>query len=148
MWSTLNLAPRRKSSRWSWESLACTSGLASGLADWPLAAHSAPAPAPAATPASAAACFRNRLRPDPLVSMIASVIPNLRFELRLGANASPTSVIGFSKLVCVSTGVVLVRSRPANRASGALVLGNRGYEVTQDPIAVRSSTLFNTLENR
>src|SRR6516225_7190049 len=71
MWSTLNLAPRRKSSRWSWEPLACASGLASGLADWPLAAHSALAPAPAATPASAAACFRNRLRPDELDSMIA-----------------------------------------------------------------------------
>src|SRR6266481_5125356 len=68
MRSTLNLAPRRKSSRWSWASLAC----ASGLADWPLAAHSAPAPAPAATPAIAAALFRNRLRPDPLDSMIAS----------------------------------------------------------------------------
>src|SRR5215471_10655170 len=84
MWSTLNLAPRRKSSRWSWESLACMSGLASGFPDWPLAAHSAPAPAPAATPASAAACFRKRLRPDPLESMIASSDPEVRLSLNLG----------------------------------------------------------------
>src|SRR6267154_6316863 len=61
-----------------WGSLASGSAdgpLAADSPDWPLAAHSAPAPAPAATPASAAACFRNRLRPDGLESMIASRDP-------------------------------------------------------------------------
>src|SRR5580692_3294365 len=61
-----------------WGSLA-SDPPASGLADWPRAAHSAPAPAPAATPATAAACFRNRRRPDGLESMIASRDPDFLF---------------------------------------------------------------------
>src|SRR5579859_6509391 len=71
MWSTLMRAPRRDGLTWTWDS----SDLPSALADRPFAAQSAPAPTPAATPVSAAACFRNRLRPDPLESMIASRDP-------------------------------------------------------------------------
>src|ERR1700693_5348421 len=64
-----------------WESLA------SVPADWPLADHSAPAVKPAAPAAKPApACFRNRLRPNRLESMLASRDPNLRFELCLGPN--------------------------------------------------------------
>src|SRR5580693_825285 len=62
--------------------------LASDSADWPLADHSAPAAKPAAPAAKPApACFRNRLRPTRLESMIASVIPKSRiFDLSFGAN--------------------------------------------------------------
>src|SRR6266550_9337383 len=74
------LTPRLEESPWMWASLGC----ASDPPDWPLAAHSAPAPAPAATPASAAACFRNRLRPEPLDSMIASRDPEFPIELCIG----------------------------------------------------------------
>src|SRR5215468_10239789 len=103
MWSTLNLAPRRKSSRWSWASLAWISDLSSGLAVWPLAAHSAPAPAPAPTPASAAACFRNCLRPDPLESMIASRDPECRLELPWPAIFANQVCVVFSEIDSVST---------------------------------------------
>src|SRR5277367_6702950 len=96
----LILAPRR-GSPWPWASLGCTSdtlGCASGLADWPLAAHSAPAPAPAATPASAAAFFRNRLRPDPLEPMIASLIRISDLSLALARMPSSTNFIVFGKV--------------------------------------------------
>src|SRR5277367_3385298 len=106
----LCLAPRR-GSPWPWASLGCTSdtlGCASGLVDWPFAAHSAPAPAPAATPASAAALFRNRLRPDPLEFMIASHEPEFSsYALtRISSDriSSPTNFILFGKIGNVSTG--------------------------------------------
>src|SRR6266478_1217491 len=81
---------KREGSPWMWRSLGC----ASDWADWPLADPSAPA----AKPASAAACFRNRLRPDRLESMIPPVTSNFAFELWLGP-------IVFSRIVRVSTGI-------------------------------------------
>src|SRR5262252_8429677 len=79
------LTPRR-GSMWLCASLGGNSDFSADAPDpdWPLAAHSAPAPAPAATPASAAACFRNRLRPEPLDSMIASCDPEFPIELCIG----------------------------------------------------------------
>src|SRR5689334_1582975 len=55
---------KREGSPWMWTSL----GVASDAADWPLADRSAPT----AKPANAAPCFRNRLLPDRLESMISS----------------------------------------------------------------------------
>src|ERR1019366_9929003 len=80
-----------------WGSLA-SDPATSGLAGWPLAAHSAPAPAPAATPASAAACFRNRLRPDGLDCMIASRDSDFYFELCLGAHVFAKQLVVSSKI--------------------------------------------------
>src|SRR5712692_4873069 len=58
---------KRDGSPWMWTSL----GWASEAADCPLADRFAPA----AKAASAAPCFRNRLRPDRLESMISSRDP-------------------------------------------------------------------------
>src|ERR1700682_5911974 len=91
----LSLAPRpdftkREGSpcpKSGWESLA------SVPAGWALAEHSVPAAqtaAPAAKPAPA--CFRNRLRPNRLESMLASRDPNLRFELCLCPNVLATQL--------------------------------------------------------
>jgi hypothetical protein len=73
--------------------LGCPSDLTEDPADWPLAAHSAPALAPAVRPASAAACFRNRLRPEPFDSMIASRDPEFSdFELALAQGLANTTL--------------------------------------------------------
>jgi hypothetical protein len=59
-------------------------------------------------PASAAACFRNRLRPEPLDSMIASRDPefsDLSFGLARLSLSSPTNIIVFGKIASVSTEV-------------------------------------------
>src|ERR1700680_5064978 len=88
MWSMLILAPRPDFTKREGSPCPKWGSLASGSADWPLADHSAPAVKPAAPVAKpAAACFRNRLRPNRLESIIASVSPNFRFELCLGPNA-------------------------------------------------------------
>src|SRR2546425_5285345 len=84
------LAPRRGGSPWT-----CCA-----RADWPLTVN----PAPVATPASAAVCFRNRLRLDRLESMILPpVLPNFQFEVALPECRSRTNVEVFDKIVSVST---------------------------------------------
>src|ERR1700735_5228996 len=101
------LTPRRSSLRIR-TSLGGSSDFAEEPLDWPLAAHSPPAPAPAATPASAAACFRNRLRPEPLDSMFASRDPEfLILRFLLVKRLSQYNLIVSSKILHVSNAALL-----------------------------------------
>src|SRR5262245_60266384 len=94
--------PRRRCSPETWAAWSLSSPLA---VVWALA-HSAPAPAPAATPASVPpACFRNRLRLDPLESMNAS--RDAEFSIlgfTLARMRRPTNSVVSSEMGKVSTG--------------------------------------------